>query len=1235
MLNLQQALNAQQMLEPELNPKRFNTEVIHPDEGLASPLLVSLYEDRYGFIWIGSQYGLDRYDGHSFTRMSDIKKDSASTSMEWIWSFSEDIAGNLWVCSSKGLFRFDWRHNSFEMFLPNHDQPESEDNTVYAIYQNSKGVYWVFTAGGLFSYKPETNRFKDYKKDSINTQEEIFGSGVGLSWWNSMRFHEDREGVIWIGSHNGLKKYDPKEDRFLTFRNDPDDPGSLSGNDVGCITEDKDGNLWVSASDQHFNTTASLNRLTDREKGSFQRYLPEDYDPGSPLAEWLWPLYIDHKDNLWIGGKNGFSRYNEEQDDFDNYLIPRLLNTQHRFTENHYISRMMEDSDGKIWFLSAYRGILVFDPESGEASYYHHEQGVTDTPVPDYWLHTFFQDRSGSIWTIGYNGIARSDKLLKPFHTISPEILGLNTIGDMHVTMLYHDRGTLWFGVDDYGLFRSHDFIPGQQAGFELKDPSIRPYCMQRDHIGQLWLGTLDHGIGKVNEKTGYVRWLPHSEDSPTSVSDNYIGYMYQDRRNLFWIGTSSGGLNLFNPETERFIHLLEKQGDISNAAKFEALMIKEDRSGNMWFGGFGTGVSRLEVSEGLTDSIRAVFRGELNLESLEFRFRNFRSNPYDPYSLSGNQINHMHIDRSGRLWIGTTSGLDLFDENNEIFHVYKESDGLPDNCIFGILEDDHGNLWLSTRKGICKVVLEDGIGPGLITSVQSYRKEDGLQGDIFYENTCYKTDEGWMIFGGIHGFTSFHPDSIKRNEYIPPVYITDVLINKESVFSSDHSFLDTGLYETNSIELTHRQNFLAFEYVALNFSNAEQNQYRYYMEGLDETWQEAGDRRYAEYRDMKPGKYIFRVIGSNDDGVWNEEGASIGIIINPPWYRTLLAYILYVLIAAAAVYAFLLWRTRYLRMEKENLEEQVRIRTSTIEEQKEEIMVTNTELSEQKEEILSANSQLQEQKEELEQQKEELQITLDRLRETQAQLIQSEKMAALGGLVAGVAHEINTPVGISLTAASSLEEETIKTADLFKEGKISRADFKEYLNTANQSAKLILSNMQRTADMVQSFKQVSADQSTAQQRKFSLKAYTEDILRSLYPKLKGRSIHISLDIDEKLEIDSYPGAFSQIITNLVLNSLTHGFKEKAKGKIELISHLKGDELVLEYTDDGKGIAAGDLDRIFDPFYTTNRKTGTGLGLHIVYNLVTQKLNGSISCESKPGKGVLFRIILPANGFSI
>jgi C4-dicarboxylate-specific signal transduction histidine kinase len=394
--------------------------------------------------------------------------------------------------------------------------------------------------------------------------------------------------------------------------------------------------------------------------------------------------------------------------------------------------------------------------------------------------------------------------------------------------------------------------------------------------------------------------------------------------------------------------------------------------------------------------------------------------------------------------------------------------------------------------------------------------------------------------------------------------------------------------------------NHITFHFSAVDWAAPHKISYQFRLEGFDREWSPITDENEAEYRKISPGSYTFEVRSIGAADIWSET-VKYSFIIRPPLYRTTFAYFNYGLLVLAFIYGIIRWRTWRIRRERDELELQVRDRTREIEQQKEEI----------------------------EQQNEELQITLENLRETQVQLIQSEKLAALGGLVAGVAHESNTPEGISVTAAPSLMEQTDKMADHYRHDRISRAEFKDYLNTTSQTAKMILSNMERTATMVQSFKQVSVDQSTEQKREFKLREYSQDVIRSLYPRLKGKHVKINLNIDDQLVLNSYPGAFSQILTNLIINSLVHGFEKKDQGNINISARHLDNELILEYRDDGRGIPKQNLNKIFDPFFTTNKKAGTGLGLHIVYNIVNQKLNGSITCSNEKEKGVSFKMKIP------
>ncbi len=272
---------------------------------------------------------------------------------------------------------------------------------------------------------------------------------------------------------------------------------------------------------------------------------------------------------------------------------------------------------------------------------------------------------------------------------------------------------------------------------------------------------------------------------------------------------------------------------------------------------------------------------------------------------------------------------------------------------------------------------------------------------------------------------------------------------------------------------------------------------------------------------------------------------------------------------------------------------------------------------------------ELKEKQEELLQQREELQTTLENLEKTQDQLVESEKMAAIGGLVAGVAHEMSTPVGVGITAISNLLDDVQKMAGLYEKDQISRNEFKGFLESTSDIAKLTQKNLERADSLIQSFKQVSTDQVTEQQRVFALKEYINDILLSLRPKFREKKIDFKIECDDELQLNSYPGIYAQIFTNMLLNSLQHGFYKRDTGIITMRVDMAKELLKIQYIDDGAGINKKDLPHIFEPFYTSDQHRGTGLGLNIIYNLVKQKLHGTIICESEPGEGVLFKIEIP------
>ncbi len=259
-----------------------------------------------------------------------------------------------------------------------------------------------------------------------------------------------------------------------------------------------------------------------------------------------------------------------------------------------------------------------------------------------------------------------------------------------------------------------------------------------------------------------------------------------------------------------------------------------------------------------------------------------------------------------------------------------------------------------------------------------------------------------------------------------------------------------------------------------------------------------------------------------------------------------------------------------------------------------------------------------------------ELKISLETLEKTRDQLVQSEKMAALGELVAGVAHEINTPVGVGVTAASFLDAKTTEVKKKFASGELKRSELETYLHTVEEVSNSILINMERAAELISSFKQVAVDQSSESRRKFNLKEYINEILLSLRPRYKKTGHSIDIRCEGDIELNSYPGAFSQILNNLIMNSLVHGFQGIEKGIITADISREGKNILFVYKDNGRGMNEEEKEKVFDPFFTTRRgKGGTGLGMSIVFNLVTQTLKGSIQCESSPGSGVVFTLKFP------
>jgi signal transduction histidine kinase/ligand-binding sensor domain-containing protein len=1145
-------------------------------EGLNSLFMyggVALYQDRKGFIWIGGSNGLQRYDGYEMVDYSSQFKTN------WYVKFMEDSRGLLWISSRDGIHLFNPESEKMIYYCP-----DSAYRRINKILEDKNGTIWCASFGlGLLQMEP-------VMKDESQLKDIIFKKGLETAFKISSHrinqikvspepnqlydLFEDSQDRLWIGSHKGLYVFNKNTHEFVHVDNDTEQKSMSTDEAVYNIAAENPDILWI-------NTRKGFTRISNINKAFSDKVLIKPYFDlkeyeymYDATGEYTSVFIIDHLKNLWYGTPS------------DDGLL-----------------RMNISANNNAKLESAYPNV----GEKGKAEFVN--------------IISIMKDRTGLIWLgHSYPVIRKFRPEINPF-TSMEGILQKYPDLKYDFNEIYEDEDkNLWICTWGSGIFKISE--TGKVTNYTLSDP-VHPdqnvnyaTCLLEIEKGLFWVCA--NFILQLDTKTGKFQRIlaqyPYSEYFILKLirqEDLIMMEMWSTERNYWWI------YNLKTKESTNADDQLEKTTGLKSSNVRTELL---SRNGVIWL---------------VTDSFR-VARSTINKETDELIFT-LLPDSVTRILKEFKDIQIIDETREGHLWLydkiknvlielDITSGrIRKWTAQNGLYAFAKDEKR-------SIIEDNKGNYWLA---GDYNLSLLDPV-TGLI---RNFDKQDGLPAVKHSRFCVLKDGQGLLYFGGINGFYKVDPDKLYRNKVIPPIVITSFSLFNRPVKadSSRKAILTKNISFTQAIRLKYNQNDLSFTFASLDYNDPSKNRYAYRLEGHQKEWIETGaDNRIASYTNLKPGNYVFRVKGSNNDGVWNEEGTFIKIIIHPPFWKTTLAYIAYAVLFLLLLWGYIYLRTRKLRKEKIILENQVNERTAELktantklEEHEQELQAANARLEKHQEELKEVNTLLEEQQEELMQQKEELQSTLENLQKTQEQLIESEKMAAIGGLVAGVAHEMNTPVGIGITAISNLQDDIQRMAGLYEKNEISRKDFKEFLQSSDNVSKLIQKNLERTASIVQSFKQVSTDQVTEQQRVFALKEYLNDILVSLQPKFRGKKIDFKIECDDELKLNSYPGVYAQIFTNLLINSLQHGFADKDTGTIGIKADKNKEFLRILYKDDGTGISKKDLPHIFEPFYTSDQHRGTGLGLNIIYNLVKQKLHGTITCISEPGEGVLFKIEVP------
>lgn len=803
-------------------------------------------------------------------------------------------------------------------------------NEVRKVYKDRIGFMWFLTSRGLVKYNAHDCRI--YQNQSRNSNS--------LSNDELFDIREDEDGIFWIASKEGLNRLDTHAESFQRFSKNPNHPTGYFEDFITSLLKDRKGNFWVG-------TALGGLYLFDPKTVSFTSYRHDPANPHSIACNQINKLAEDPFGKIWVGttGGNSLDRFDPETG------IAEHLGIVYPNEGHPNIMALHVDSSGRLWYGSWGYGLYCYNPADG--TYRNYRNDPTNAySIPSNIVHCVVEDKEEGWFWIGTRngGLCIFDPQTEQFHSVK---LILKTDPNAIVDTV----------LDIYW------------------DPQ-----------GILWLGTLDDGVCRYDSNREQILYIKNNPKDSNSLNENRVYALCTDPDGSIWIGTDGGGLNRYDPETNRFTHYLGDSGDLSRLDSITVISLYNDRQGNLWIGSWGSDnapLCRYDRGEktfcrfpnemthptgfhgSVVRSICEDYTGAIWISSESYgvvvfdpQTETFRSYEAGQHGLLITSFQRLFEDHTRRLWIATEQGLQYYDRENDRFLTYtpdsQNSVSFPNNNFTTLFEDSRKCLWVGTDQGLYKLnpdrtivnrySMDEGLANNVVKAIEeddsgylwisldngkisrfdpssrrviNFDKSDGLQSLSFSSNCSTKGKQGELYFGGLNGLNCIQPDQIVQNHYVPPVVITSF-----EVLGNPYLFQQS-LAKHNKIVLDYFQNFLSFEFAALNFTRSHKNQYKYRLLPLEENWNDAGSRRFAQYTSLEPGEYTLQVIGSNNDSVWNTEGVSIPIYINSPIWKTWW----FQLSGVGLIAVFILFRYLELRKQKRYLEAEVRRQTKELQE--------------------------------------------------------------------------------------------------------------------------------------------------------------------------------------------------------------------------------------------------------------------------------------------------------------